>query len=680
MKKPMILIPCLVLFSLAIGSTESDHLNKSVSPLKTEHPPKIDGRLDEEIWQQAPAASGFRQYEPDRGKPANFVTTVRILYDRQAIYFGVNCADPEPDRIVARVTKREGDLEADDALAVALDTFNDDQSAYIFFTNLLGTQRDGRLSDNGRTFDDTWDAEWRSAGLKTQTGWTAEIAIPLTSLKFRPGKNRTWGLGISRFIPRNLEVDTWTGPMEFYQRVSQFGTIEGLALPVSGKRLQVIPHVVTKIQKERKTDVNIGLDARYAFSPSVSANLTVNPDFATVEADQEQINLTRFELQLQEKRNFFLEGSEIYSQRIRLFYSRRIADIHGGLKIYGKSRQYDFSILSAQSKGDDERGEESANFTVLRLRKNIFRTSNIGFLLANKMVDGRYTGSAGLDLVHFFSPKVNLTGQLAVSYGEKNRQNVAFFVRPSYDSSTFHFHVRYTQLGKHFGDNANAVGFIRDDDRHELDSALEKTWWINKHGLDRIEYGSNYNIYWSIDGWLRSWQIDQELEIDLTNKLSFEIDYTREFKRYEKDFYNRQLGFEIGYNTREWQSARLKYESGKNFDSDYVLYGGEVNFKFSERTSIEYELDRLQLDPDPEQESTWLHVLRLNHYFTRDLFIKLFFQTHSAIARQNIQAVFVYRFQPPFGTIQLAYQKGTGRFGEKGHQPDTLFLKLSYVF
>lgn len=675
-----ILIAILILFLPAIVSAETDHLVKSIVPLKTEDPPKIDGRLDEEIWRQAQAATDFRQFEPARGKPASFVTAVHIIYDRENIYFGVNCSDPEPDRIVARITKREGELRSDDAVSVALDTFNDDQSAYIFFTNILGTQRDGRLSDNGRTFDDTWDAEWQSAGCKTRTGWTVEIAIPFSSLKYKPGKNRTWGLGITRFIPRALEADTWTGPMEFFQRVSQFGAMEGLALPVAGKKIQVIPHIVTKIQKDRKTEIEAGVDARYAFSPSMSADLTVNPDFAIVEADQEQINLTRFELQLQEKRNFFLEGAEIYSQRIRLFYSRRIADIHGGVKIYGKSRHYEFSVLSAQSKKDVEMGEDSANFTIVRLRKNIFRASNIGFLLANKIENGRYSGSAGLDLVHFFTEKINLTGQMAVSYGEHDRQNMAFFIRPSYDSSTFHFHVRYTQLGKHFGDNANNVGFIQDDDRHELDSALEKAWWINKGGLDRIGYGSNYNIYWSTAGLLRSWQIDQVLEIDLTNKLSFLIDYTREFKRYEKDFYNRRLGFETGYNTREWQSVRLKYETGRNFDADYTLFGGGVNFKLSERTSIEYELDRLQLDPDPERESTWLHVLRLNHYFTRDLFIKLFYQSNSAIAKQNIQAVFVYRFQPPFGTIQLAYQKGTGRFGEKGGQPDTLFLKLSYVF
>jgi hypothetical protein len=654
---------------------------KSVRAVKTDGEAiVVDGKADEDVWLNTQPVSGFIQYEPDKGSPASFRTEVRVLYSDTYIYFAVTCYDPQPGKIVSRVSKREGELTGDDAVAIALDTFNDGQTAYIFFTNLSGIQKDARLADNGRTFDDTWDGKWLSAGSQSGNGWTAEIAVPFETLKYKPGKNRTWGLGITRFIPRKLETDTWSGPMESYTRVSQFGKLTGLQLRKTGKKRQIIPHLISRIERGKKIEAEAGLDIRYAFSQSLSANLTVNPDFATVEADQEQINLTRFELSLKEKRNFFLEGAEIYSQRIRLFYSRRIADIYGGLKVYGKSKDYEFSVLSAQAKKDAEANLDTANFSVLRFRKNIFRSSNIGFLLANKLINGKYYGNSGIDIVHFFSEKVNFTGQLALSYGDRNTRNLAFFLRPSYDSSTFHIHLRYTQLGANFADNANSVGFVRDDDRHELDSAVEKTWWIRKSWLERISYDSNYNIYWSTrGGLLRSWQIDQGLELDLASKLSLEIGYTCEFKRYEKDFNNHQVGFELGYNTREWQSALVKYEFGRNFDSDYTLFGGAVHFKLGKRFSVEYELDRLHLNPDPEQESTWLHVLRLSHYFNRDLFIKVFFQSNSVIDKENIQAVFVYRFQPPFGTLQLAYQKGTGRFGEKGHQGDTLFLKFSYV-
>ena len=686
MKITFILISTIfLLHAFLLGSNET----KSVSALKIDDKTivTVDGKPGEEIWWKAKSFSGFIRYEPAKGTPATLQTEFRVLYNSRYIYFNITCHDSQPQKIAAQVSKREGDVSNDDSVAIALDTFNDGQTAYIFFTNLRGIQKDGRLADNGRTFDDTWDGKWLSAGAKTGTGWTAEIAVPFETLKYNPGKNRTWGLGVTRFIPRKLEIDTWSGPMESYLRVSQLGSLTGLDLRKMEKTRQIIPHVISRIEKGEKTKIEAGLDVRYALSQSVSADLTVNPDFATVEADQEEINLTRFELSLKEKRNFFLEGAEIYSQRIRLFYTRRISDIYGGLKVYGKSKGYEFSLMSVQSQKDMDAGEDSANFSVVRFRKNIFKSSNLGFLLANKIIAGKFYGNAGIDLVHFFSEKVNLTGQLAMSYGDHNNRNLAFFIRPSYDSSTFHIHLRYTHLGAYFADNANSVGFVRDDDRHELDSAVEKVWWIGKSRstggsgwLERIEYNSNYNIYWSTRGGiLRSWQIDQELAFDLVNKFSFEIDYTSDFKRYEKDFRNHQLGFELGYNTREWQSVRLRYESGKNFDSDYVLFGGGGNVKLSKKFSIEYQLNRLHLDPDPEQKSTWLHVLRLSHYFTKDLFIKVFFQGNSVIDKQNIQAVFVYRFQPPFGTLQLAYQRGTGRFGEKGRQGDTLFLKFSYV-
>ena len=445
------------------------------------------------------------------------------------------------------------------------------------------------------------------------------------------------------------------------------------------KKMMVVPHVITRVQEKEDPFFSGGVDVRYAFSQNVSADLTVNPDFATIEADQEQINLTRFEVSLKEKRNFFLEGSEIYSQRIKLFYSRRISDIYGGTKVYGKAGGYEFSAMSVQSKPDDELDLDSANYSVVRVRKDVFKSSTIGLLAANKLVGKKNYGSVGLDVVHFFSEKVNFTGQFAVSYGDFGSENIAFFLRPSYDSSTFHIHLRYTQLGKNFADNANAVGFIRDDNRHEFDSAVEKTWWIKKHGIDRLEYGSNYSIYWSKDGELRSWQIDQDLEIDLANKFSFEISYQNEYKLYEKKFYNYQVELQLGYNTREWQSARFNYEFGRNFDSRFHLYGVGVNYKLLKSLSVEYDLNRLHLDPDPENESTWLHVVRLTNYFTRDLYFKLFYQTHTAISKYNVQALFVYRFKPPFGTIQLAYQKGTSRFGEAGSQGHTLFVKLSYV-
>ncbi len=672
---------CIVLFYFLSSFLFSGQAEiKEARALKIEEQIAIDGRLEESAWEKAEELADFIQFEPQRGKPASQKTIAKILYDQKFLYVGFLCFDSEPEKIIARLTKRDANLEEDDSVGVGLDTFHDKRNCYFFFTNLLGTQRDGRISENGLHTDSTWDGIWRSAAAKTPFGWSAEIAIDLSCLKYKPGEARTWGLSLGRFLPRILENDYWTGPLESPQKVSQFGVLKGLELAQAQKKYQIIPHLISKVEEGKQSEIEAGLDARYAFSQMVSGNLSVNPDFATVEADQEQINLTRFELNLSEKRNFFLEGSEIYSQRITLFYSRRIADIYGGLKLYGKSGPFEFSGLSAQTKKDETLGLDSANFTVFRLKGDVLKSSTIGFLAANKLVDGKNKGTAGFDTSLYFTDTFKFTGQLAASYGDYNKDNLAFFLRPSYDSATFHIHLRYTHLGKYFGDNANQVGFIRDDNRRELDSAIEKTFWLKKWGLERVKYNSNYNIYWGMDNTLRSWQIDEELEIDLKNKFSIEAKHTQEYKLFEKKFRNNQTELELGYNTREWQSARLSYGFGRNFDLDFRLFEGNLNYKITEDFSFEYGLTRLSFEPDPEKESTWIHVLRATNYFTKDLFLKVFYQINSAIDKKNIQVLFVYRFQPPFGLIQLAYQKGTARFGVKGTQGHTLFLKIAYIF
>ncbi len=677
MIKRLCVVPIFLMFSFFLFANQEI---KKITALKTEEAINIDGLLNEAVWEKAPEANKFIQFEPQRGKQATLKTVVKILYDENFVYFGFLCHDSQPEKIVARITKRDADVDEDDSVSVMIDTFHDRRSCYYFATNLLGTQLDGRITENGRTKDDTWDGIWKSAGQRTDFGWSAEIAVELRSLKYKPGENRSWGLSLGRNVPRLFERSFWTGPLESSTKVSQFGVLEGLDLQQSERSYQIIPHIISKVEEGEKTEAEAGLDARYAFSQMVSGNLTLNPDFATVEADQERINLTRFELDLAEKRNFFLEGSEIYKQRIPLFYSRRISDIYGGVKLYGKSGGYEFSVLSAQTKKDESLGQESANFTVFRLRKDVMKSSMLGFLAANKLVDGINHGTAGIDTTLHFSNTFNFTGQLAVSYGDANKDSIAFFLRPSYDSATFHIHLRYTQLGSNFGDNANSVGFIRDDNRRELDSAISKTFWLKKLGLDRIEYESNYNIYWGMDGTLRSWQVDEGLSFDLKNKFSLDIEHTQEYKLYEKEFRNNQTEIELGYNTREWQSATIAYIFGRNFDLDFRLIEGGLNYKFTEDFSFQYSLTRLVLEPDPEGESTWIHVFRATNYFTPDLFIKVFYQIHSAIDKKSVQVLFVYRFQPPFGSIQLAYQRGTARFGEKGTQGHTLFLKIACMF
>jgi hypothetical protein len=405
---------------------------------------------------------------------------------------------------------------------------------------------------------------------------------------------------------------------------------------------------------------------------------TLFPDFASIEADQEQVNLTRFELSLDEKRQFFLEGQEQFNQRFRTFYSRRIADIAAGGKLLGKQGPWTMAFISAQA--DIPGASRRANYTIARAQRDIFGRSNVAIMGANRRFDGVDQGSVSADANLIFGRTFNMTGQVVRSYGRFGRGANLFFIRPSYDSPTGHFHVRYGDIGDRVADNLNVIGQIVDDDRREIDSNANKTLWIRSGAFEQVRVSSNYNIYWGQTGVLRSWRANESVNVEYRNRFSTGMTWAEEFKLFEKDFRNRQVGFDVGYNTREYESVRTGVEFGRNFDADFTLWTASARHKVTSALSTEYSLERLVLNPDPDRQGTWIHVLRADQFFTKDLFLRLFFQTNSAIDRKNVQAVFVYRYLPPFGTIQVAYQRGTAAFGERSTQGNTLFLKATTVF
>jgi hypothetical protein len=652
----------------------------TIDAIKIAKPPVIDGSVAEDEWQGATVATSFIQFEPRRGEQSDMRTEVLVLYDVAHLYVAFRAWDMEP--VTAQLTQRDADLLRDDAVVVVLDTTSDRRSGYYFITNALGTQADGRIADDGRTSESTWDAPWQSAAQPTEYGWSAEFSIPLSSVRYVAGDGQTWGINFGRSRRRTLETSFWSGPLDNQWRVSGAGRLSGLNVPPPLDRLQVVPYALTRAQDHVAPEWDAGIDARYALTPTTAVYGTLFPDFATIEADQEQINLTRFELTLPEKRQFFLEGQEQFNQRFPLryptFYSRRIADITGGAKLLGKQGPWTTAFISAQSNPLGE--DSSTNYTVGRLQRDIFARSTVAVMASNRRWNGADQGAFSADTSLFLSRTVSMTAQVAKSYGPFGRGTMAFLIRPSYDSSTGHFHVRYGHLGNRVADNLNVIGQIVEDDRREVDSHITKILWIRRGAFEQIRHDSNYNIYWGQTGVLRSWKVNQTMAVEFRNRMSTRVFWAEEFKLFEKEFRNRQAGVELGYNTREYQSVSTGLEFGRNFDSDYVLWTGSASYKLTAALSAEYSLERLELDPDPQRQSTWIHVIRANQFFTKDLFLRVFLQTNSAIERNNIQAVFVYRYLPPFGTLQVAYQRGTAAFGQRSTQGNTIFLKATTVF
>jgi hypothetical protein len=647
-------------------------------------PPVIDGDISEAEWTGAAVLDEhFVQIEPTYGQPSPLRTVVRIAQTETLLYVAFENHDPQPGRLAAAVTRRDGDLDDDDSVAVLLDTFADGRTGYAFATNALGTQWDARLADNGRTVDEAWDDAWSCAARRHDDRWTVEFGIPLAILRFSPGEERTWGLGLLRWVPRRLETASWSGPAESPWRVSSLGRLTGLRLATrDAKHWQVIPYGLVAAADGEKPDVQVGGDLRLRPWGAVALDATVNPDFALIEADVEEINLSRFELFIPEKRPFFLEGHEMYDQRILQFYSRRIGDITWGAKTIGTLGKVGFSaIVTSEDRGtEDPSAERKAHYAVGRVQQSLPGGSTVGLLAANRLLGGENAGSVGLDATLFFTETLGFTGQLLRVHGPTAQGGLAWFVRPAFDSANTHFHVRYTNLDPGIAGDFNAVGFLRDDDRREVDTNLTRTFWWEEGALEKIEAGANYNRYWSHAGTLRSWELETDVEVTFRSGWEVEVSRRDEYELFEKGFRNEETRAEVGWDGRDGRSVKAFAGGGVNFDSDLRLYGAEATWPFGESFRLAYSLTRLHLEPDPEGETTVIHVFDTTYAFTPDLLVKLFVQTNAAIDKVNVQAVGVWRFRPPFGSLQLAYQRGTSELGEVSTQADTVFTKLSWVF
>lgn len=210
---------------------------------------------------------------------------------------------------------------------------------------------------------------------------------------------------------------------------------------------------------------------------------------------------------------------------------------------------------------------------------------------SNRRWNGADQGAFSADTSLFFSRTVSMTAQLAKTYGPFSRGTTAFLLRPSYDSPTGHFHVRYGHLGDRVADNLNVIGQIVDDDRREADSHITKIVWIRRGVFEQIRHDSNYNIYWGQTGVLRSWKVNQTMAVEFRNRWNTRVFWSEEFKLFEKEFRNRQAVAEIGYNTRECQSVSTGLEVGRNFDSDYLLWTGSARYKVTPELSAECSLE-----------------------------------------------------------------------------------------
>jgi hypothetical protein len=472
---------------------------RRIHALSIPGPIRVDGVLDDAAWAQAEMISEFTQQDPREGEPATERTEVRILLSPSTLYIGVMCFDAQPDRIVARERRRDNDLRNDDRFEVVLDTFHDRRNGFYFVTNPLGTRFDALITDEGVDINSEWDERWWVESKVSETGWSAEFEIPLAILRASRDRD-TWGVNFQRFIRRKNEIAFWSGWDRDYTflQVSQAGTLEGLAGAKTGLRARIKPYL---LGAGREAGANRGLHnaseigievAKVGITPSLTAEFTVNPDFAQVEVDDAVVNLTRFPVFFPERREFFLERAGIFdfsiggrrggqSERLlQMFFPRRIGlttdrrplPVLAGAKVTGRVGGVDLGVLNVQT--NEFEGRPADNYSVVRVKKNILARSNVGAFITN-----RQSGAAN-DRNSFAGAESNFSllknTELHASLGRAFTQGATgdqMMGRLKFDRFT----EKYELFAEHL--------YIGDDFRHDLG-------YVQRNGVRR----SNAIVTW----------------------------------------------------------------------------------------------------------------------------------------------------------------------------------------
>ncbi|HLA89771.1 MAG TPA: DUF5916 domain-containing protein [Gemmatimonadaceae bacterium] len=474
----------------------------TVRAIRLTSPLKVDGQLDDDVYTREQPFGGLIQVTPRYGEPMTERSDIWITYDDRNIYVTCRCWDSAPpDQWIANELRRDTNgLRQNDHIGVMFDTFYDRRSGFAFYTNPLGARADYSVVDEGGSNTD-WNPVWTSRTGRFDGGWTVEMAIPFKSIRYRAGANQVWGVQLRRSVRRKNEWAYLTpvpqilaGPQAL-NRISSAGTLVGLDLPTAGRNIELKPYAVSRLTTDRlrtppvsdEPDADIGGDVKFSITPNLTADFTANTDFAQVEIDEQQVNLTRFSLFYPEKRDFFLEGRGIFdfarggtgasggfgtTDTPYLFYTRRVGlnsgrviPINAGGRLTGKLGPYAIGMMNIQAGAEPVSQTDATNFTVVRLKRDVLRRSAIGAMATSRSVSATGPGSNqayGVDGTFSFFQNLSLgaywarTTSTAVRGGDQSYQG-----RFDYNADRYGARTEFLSVGRNFRPD---VGFTRRTD------------------------------------------------------------------------------------------------------------------------------------------------------------------------------------------------------------------------
>jgi hypothetical protein len=570
----------------------------TVRATRVDTAPRVDGILDDELYRTITPVTDFVQQDPDEGKLATEPTLVWLLFDASTIYVSARCRDSQPSRIVANEMRRDGrNVSQNDNLSVVLDTFHDRRNGYEFLVNSIGGLWDSQITDE-RDANRDWNTVWVSRSRRDDEGWTVEIAIPFRSLRYRGSGPQVWGINIRRNVRWKNELSYLSPVPRQYGargilRLSQAATLVGLEAPPTALNLELRPYALGSVTADRAQDPafkndpdgNAGFDLKYVLAQRLTADFTYRTDFAQVEDDDLQVNLTRFNLFYPEKREFFLEGQGIFafggaqttsttgtaipSNTPVLFFSRRIGlegsnvvPMNLGGRLTGRVGRYTIGMLDVKTDDEPDASALATNFGVVRVKRDILRRSYVGLLgtyrsPTSKAADDN--SAFGVDANLSFFTNLNILGY----YAETRTPNAggserSYRGRFDYDADLLGLQVERLKVGEDFNPD---VGFLRRMDFIQNTAQFRFSRRPRaRSAIRKISFESGLDYITNNDEQLENRQARVGVRTDMQSGDAWNIQYARDFEWVENSF--TIVGTPIPVGTYHFSTVRGAYTLG----------------------------------------------------------------------------------------------------------------------
>lgn len=710
----------------------SQTTKKSVFVNYIEKPIILDANLNEKAWQNSKGASGFWQYFPLDTIQAKQQATIKFLFDDDNLYAGIKVNALANDFIIPSL-RRDFNAGGSDNITLLFDTFNDGTNAFIFGTNPYGIKREMLLSGGGselRGFTMAWDTKWKCKTAIKEDHYIAEMIIPLSAFKYREGETK-WRFNSYQFDTQDNERNTWVNipQNQFIFNLAYMGEmIFEKPLGKSKTPVSIIPYVNTITSKDfendiSQTDIKFGGDVKFTIGNSLNLDVTINPDFSQVEVDQQVTNLTRFEISLPERRQFFIENSDLFAdfgnnRDSNPFFSRRIGiakdangntienNIIGGVRLSGKvNNNLRVGLLTMQTAEDIKNEIPTVNNAVITLQQKVFKRSNISIMFINKQATKEYDFLADEDK---YNRIIGLDYRMA---SEDNTWVGKYFLHKSFSpdikdknySAGFStqyfnrdFNVRLS--GVYVGDNYESdLGFLRRTDIFKITPKIERTFWpiestIQKHSFSitpifiwKPELNFKNSDYVVISRWQASFKNTGEFTAEMYNR------FTYLFSAFDPTGTDGAIALPID-SSYKYTTVSLGYRSDKRKTLSYQIepsigtffngkkYSFEANLawriqpKFSGSLQINY--DKINL-PDPYPDaSIWLIGPKVDLTFNKSIFWSTFIQYSSQQKNVGINTRLQWRFAP-LSDLFIVYNDN---YFSNGFAPrfKSLNLKLTY--